>query len=132
MYSGKSSGFIRSSSLPIFCCSFSVSSIGYNLHILNINEISQCCILYFLEYLNCIVSFSQLTSGLCLTNQLYSKNIFMPFKFITTVSILFICLLISSFSGTNLVTSPFLIPSTLKTSNDLSISFVFIHFSFTS
>jgi len=45
------------------------------------------------------------------------------FKFITTVSIFFIYLLISSFSGTYLITSPFLVLFALKTLNDLFINF---------
>ena len=50
----------------------------------------------------------------------------------TATLILSICLLISSSSGTNLVTFPLLILSALKTSNDLSIGFIFIHSFFTS
>ena len=44
----------------------------------------------------------------------------------------FLCLLISSSSSTNIVTSLFLVPSALKTSNNLSIGSVLIYSSFTS
>ena len=92
-----------------------------------------CCILHFFGYLvNCIVSKFQFTSGLCLTNQLYPKNMSILFKFVTVVSIYSLCPLISSFSGTNYVISPFLVPSILKTLNDLSIGFVLVLSSFTS
>ena len=74
----------------------------------------------------------QFTSGLCLTNQLYLRNMSMLFKSVTAISICSICLLIFSSSSTNLVTFPFLVLSVLKTSNDLSISSVLILSFFTS
>jgi len=133
MYFSKSSGFIRFSFLPIACCSLSMSSVSCNLYVLDINVMSYYCVLYYFGHLiNYIVLVFQFTSRLYLTNQLFPKNMFMPFKSMTTVSILFICLLISSSSGTNLVTSLLLVPFVLKTLNDLFISSVFICSFFTS
>jgi len=133
MYFIKSSRFVGSSSLPISCFLLSVSSISCSLYILNVNEMSWCYILYSLGYLaNCIVLIFQFTSGLYLTNQLYSKNISVSFKSITAMLIFSVCLLISHSSGTNLVTSSFLVLSALKTSNYLFISSIFICSSFTS
>jgi len=110
----------------------SMSSVACNLYVLDMNVMSCYCVLHFLGHLiNCIALVFQFTSGLYLTNQLFPKNMFMLFKSMTTMSILFICLLISSSSGTNLVTFPFLIPSVLKTLN-LFISSVFICSFFTS
>ena len=74
----------------------------------------------------------QFTSGLCLTNQSYPRNMSMLFKFITIVSICFLCSLILTSNSVNLVTSPFLVLSTLKTLNDLSIGSILIFSSFTS
>ena len=89
--------------------------------------------MHSLRYLvNHIVPLSQFTSGFCLTNQSYTKNMFMPFKSVTTVSIFPVCLLISSSSGTNIVTSSFLVPFVLRTLNYLSIGFVLIYSSFAS
>ena len=51
---------------------------------------------------------------------------------ITTISICFLYLLILTSSSTNLVTSPFLVLSVLKTSNNLFIGSVLILYSFTS
>ena len=133
MYFIKSSRFVGSSSLPISCFFLSVSSISCSLYILNVNEMSWCYILYSLGYLaNCIVLIFQFTSGLYLTNQLYFKNISVSFKSITAMLIFSVCLLISHSSGTNLVTSSFLVLSALKTSNYLFISSIFICSSFTS
>ena len=133
MYSSKSSRFVGSSSLPISCFILSVSSISYSLYVHNVNEISWCYILYSLGYLvNYIVFIFQFTPRLCLTNQLYSKNISVLFKSITAISILSVCLLISHSSSINLVTSSFLVLSVLKTSNDLFNSFIFICSFFTS
>jgi len=56
----------------------------------------------------------------------------MLFKFMTTVSIYFLYLLISTSSGINCVTSLFLVLFILKTSNDLFISSVLIFSFFTS
>ena len=87
---------------------------------------------YILQhFVNYIVSVFQFTSGLCLANQLYSKNMFILFKSITTILILSMYSLISSSSSTNLVASPFLVLSALKTLNNLSIGSIFIHSSFT-
>ena len=97
IYSSKSFRFIRSSSLPISCCPLFVSSIDCNLCVLDMNSISWCCILHSFRHLvNCIVPIFQFMSGLCLTNQSYPKNMSMLFKYMTTVSILSICPLISS------------------------------------
>jgi len=79
IYSGRFSEFVRSNSLPISCCLLSYISVTYTLHILN--DISWCYILYIFGYLiNYIVPKFQFTSGLCLTSQLYPKNIFILFK----------------------------------------------------
>ena len=67
-----------------------------------------------------------------LTNQSYPKNMFVPFKSVTIMSIFSVCPLISSSSSTNLVTSPFLVLSALKILNNQSISSVLICFFFTS
>ena len=72
------------------------------------------------------------TSRLCLTSQLYPKNISILFKFITNVFILSMYPSIFSSSGVNLVTFPFLVPSVLKILNNLSIGFILIFLSFTS
>ena len=80
----------------------------------------------FGHLVNYIVPVLQFTSILCLTNQLYPKNISIPFKSMTTALICSLCLLISTSSGTNWVTSPFFVPFVLKTLNDLSIGSVFI------
>jgi len=40
MYSGKSSGFVWSSSFPIYYCSLSMSSIGYTLLVSDVNAMS--------------------------------------------------------------------------------------------
>ena len=74
----------------------------------------------------------QFTSGLYLTNQLYSKNISVLFKSMTTALICFLCSLISTSISVYHVTSLFLISSTLKTLNNLSIHSVLILSSFTS
>ena len=67
-----------------------------------------------------------------MTNQLYSKNMSILFKSMTTVLIRSLCLLILTSSGANHVTSPFFVPSALKTLNDLFIGSVLILSSFTS
>jgi len=56
----------------------------------------------------------------------------MLFRFITAVLIFSICLLISSSSGANHVTSLFLVPFILKTLNNLNISSILIYSSFIS
>ena len=113
MYSGRSFRFVRSGSLPIFCYSLSYVSVACTLLVLNV--IFWCLVLYIFRYLiNHIVSLSQFTSGLCLTNQLCFKNMSVLFKSITTILIYFLCLLILILSSTNLVTSLFLISSALN------------------
>ena len=74
-----------------------------------------------------MVPIFQFTSRLCLTNQLCPRNMFMLFKSVTAMSIYSLCLLISTSSSANHVTFPFLVPSVLKTSNNMSASFVLIH-----
>ena len=89
--------------------------------------------MHIFEYLvNHIVPVLQFTSGLCLTNQSYPKNISIPFRSMTAASICSLCSLISTSSGTNQVTSSFFVPSVLKTLNDLSIGSVLIFSSLTS
>ena len=133
MYSGRSSKLVRSGSFSMFCCSLSWLSISYIFYVFDVNNMFWCCILHFFGYLvNCIVPKFQFTSGLCLTNQLYSKNMSILFKSVTAISIYSLCPLISSFSGTNYVISLFLGTSILKTLNDLFIGFVLVLSFFTS
>ena len=87
---------------------------------------------FFGHFVNYITSMFQFTSGLCLTNQLYPGNMSVLFKSVTTTLICSLYLLISTSNSMYHVTSPFLVASTLKTSNNLSISFVLIFSSFTS
>ena len=63
---------------------------------------------------------------MCFTNQLYPKNMSVPFRSVTAASIHSLCPLISTSSGTNLVTSPFFVPSALETLKDLSIGSILI------
>ena len=86
----------------------------------------------FGHLVNHIVPLFQFTSGLCFTNQSYSKNISVSFKSVTTALICSLYLLISTFSSTNHITSPFFVPSVLKTLNDLFISSILILSSLTS
>jgi len=131
MQSGRFFGFIGSDSFSISWCPLSWLSIGYILLVLN--DISWYYILHVLgHFINYIFSIFQFTSGLCLTNQLYSKNMSMPFKSMTAISMFFLCLFISTSSGAYHVTSSFLVPSVLKTSNNLSIGSILIFSSFTS
>ena len=131
MYSGRYSRFVRSGSLPISCYSLSYFSVACALLVLNV--IFWCLVLYIFRYLiNHIVSLSQFTSGLCLTNQLCFKNMSVLFKSITTILIYFLCPLILILSSINLVTSLFLISSTLNTSNEISTGFVLILSSLTN
>jgi len=81
---------------------------------------------------NFIVSLFQSTFGLCFTNQLYPKNMFMPFRSVTAVLIHSLCPLITTSNSANLVTSPFFVLSALKTSKDLSIGSVLIFPSLTN
>ena len=94
---------------------------------------SWCFVLHVLGHLmNCIVPLFQSISELCFTNQSYPKNMSVPFKSMTAALICSLCLLISTSSGTNRITSPFFVSSTLKTSNYLSIGSVVIFSSLTS
>jgi len=81
---------------------------------------------FFRHLINCIVSIFQFTSGLCLTNQLCPRNIFMLFKSVTSVLICSLYLLISTSSSANHVTSLFLVLSVLKTLNAISAGFILI------
>ena len=74
----------------------------------------------------------QLTSRLCLTSQLWSKNISILFKSITAASSVSLCPLISISRGIIFVTSPFFVPSVLKTLNEKFIGLVWILLSLTS
>ena len=131
MQSRRSSGFVRSSFFPIFCCSLSFSVVCVLLF--DINDMSWWFILQVLEHLvNFIVPLFQSTSGLCFTNQSYSKNMSMPFRSVTAASIRSLCPLIYTSSSTNLVTSLFFVPSALKTLKDLSIGSVLILSSLTN
>ena len=122
-----------SSSFPISCCLLSWSFVGCTLLFFNVKSISWCYVLHVFGHLvNHIISVSQFTSGLCLTNQSYPKNMFIPFKSMTAVSICSLCLLISTSSNVNYVTFPFFVPSILKTSNNLFIGSILIFSSLTS
>ena len=69
MYSGKSSGFVWSSSFPISYCSLFMSSIGYILLVFDVNAMSWYWVLYSFKYIvNCIVILFQFTSELCFAN----------------------------------------------------------------
>ena len=125
MYSERSSGFVRSSSLPISCYSLSCISIAYALLVLNVMfwwSVQHV----FGHLVNHIVPIFQFTSRLYLTNQSYPKNMSVLFRLVTAASIFFLCLLISTSSGTNHVTSPFLVLFVLKTLNTISADFVWI------
>ena len=131
MYSRRSSRFVRSGFLLISCCPLSWFSVDCILYILN--NIFWCYVLYIFGHLvNHIIPELQFTFILYLTSQSYSKNMLIPFKSITAVSICSLCPLSSILSGINLITSPFLVLSALKTSNDMSIDFILICSSLTS
>ena len=131
IYSGRFSGFVLSSSFPISLLSCSIIFIICVLLVLNL--ISWCFILQLPGHLiNFIVLFFQLTSGLCLISQLCPKNMSVLFRSVTATSSYFLCLLISISRGTTLVTSPFFVPSALKTLNEKLISVVCIFFFLTS
>jgi len=133
IYSGKSSGLVGSSFFLISCYSLSLLFVDYNLHILDVNIISWYLILYFFgHFVNYILIIFQFTSELYLTNQLYSRNMFMPFKPITAMLIHSMYLLISSSNDINYVTSLSLVLSILKTLNDLFIGFILIFSFFTN
>ena len=94
---------------------------------------SSCFIVQLPRHLvNLMVLFFQLNSRLCLTSQSCSKNMSVPFKFITAASNCFLWPLTSISRGTTLVTSPFFVPSALKTLNEKLSSFVCIFLSLTS
>jgi len=73
---------------------------------------------------NYILPSFQFTSVLCLTNQLYPRNMFISFRSITEALICFLYLLISTSSDAILVTSLFLVPSALNISKEKSTGFV--------
>jgi len=130
MYSGKFSRLVEFGSFSMSCCSLSLLSIGCSLCI---NDMSWCCILHsFGHLLNYIVLVFQFTSGLCLTNQSYSRNMSVLFKSITAASICSVCPFISSSSSANHVTSSFLVLSVLKTLKYLFIGSILILSSFTN
>ena len=132
MQSERSSRFVGSGYFSISCCPLSLSSIVYVLQFLDVNDMSQCFVLHVFEYLvNFIILLFQFISRLCFTSQLYSRNISMLFKFITTTSICFLYLSISTSSSANRITSLFFVLSVLKTLNDLSNSSVLIFSSLT-
>ena len=125
IYSSKYFEFIKYSFLLIFCCSLFVSSVGCSLYILDVNKMSWCCILHSVKhFVNHIVSIFQFTSRLCSANQLYPKNMSVPFNSMTSISILFTYPLISSSSGANIVIFLFLVLSVLKILNNLFIGSV--------
>ena len=131
MYSGRSSGLVLSGSLPISPLSCSVLSIAICLLVLN--RISSYFIMQCPEHLvNCIVLFFQLTSGLCLTSQLWPRNISVLSRSVTAASSCSVCPLILISRGATLVTSLFFVPSVLKTSNEKLIGFVGIFLSLTN
>ena len=112
-------------SLPISLLFCSVISIAFVLLVLNL--MSSCFIVQLPRYLvNLIVLFFQLTSGLCLTSQLYPKNMSVLFESVTVVSNCFLWPLILISRGATLVTSPFFVLFALKTSNEKLIGFVYI------
>jgi len=78
------------------------------------------------------VNFIVLLFQLCLTSQSCPRNMSVPFRSITAASNHSLCLLTLISRGATLVTSPFLVPSALKTSNKKFIGFVGIIFSLTS
>ena len=125
IYSGKSTGFVLSSSFPISPLSCVVISIVCVLLVLNL--MSWCFIVQLSRYLvNFIVPLFQLTSGLYLTSQLCLRNISVPFKSVTAASSCFLCPFISTSRGAILVTSLFFVPSVLNTSNEKFIGLVWI------
>ena len=136
MYSSRSSKFIGSSFFFISWYFLSISFIGIILLALNLNKMFWYCILYFFgHFVNHIISLFQLASNrLCLTNQLYSKNMSMQFKFITTTSIFSIYLLVSSSNSANWVTLWFLllVLAVLKVLNSLGSGVILIYSFFTS
>ena len=126
IYSRKSFGFVGSSFLLISYCS--LSSVSIVCALLTLNIMSWYYVLYIFGHLvNHIVSIFQFTSRLCSTSQLYLRNMSVLFKLVTTMSIHSLCLLISTLNSTNCIISPFLVPSTLETSNAMSAGFILIH-----
>ena len=70
---------------------------------------------FFGHFVNYTVLIFQFTSGFCLINQSYSKNMSMLFKSMIATSIHFLYPLIMTSIDVYYVISPFLVPSTLKT-----------------
>ena len=97
-----------------WCNSFSLI-FKQNILVLYLVFIWTSCKPYYL--------FVPITSRICLINQSYSKNISVPFRPITTMSIF------SSSNSTNWVTLwfPLLVPSTLSVSNSLGSGAVLIY-----
>ena len=116
MYSDKSSGFVLSGFFPISSLSyFLLSIVSVVLILLDLNYMSLCFIVQFPGYLvNLIIPFFQLTSGLCLTNQLCPRNMSIPFRSVTATSKISLCPLISISRDAILVTSPFFVPLALE------------------
>ena len=128
MYSSKSSGFVLSSSLPTSPLSCFISFV-----LLELNHISLCIIVQLPGHLmNLIVPFFQLTSGLCLTNQLCPKNMSVLSKSVTAASSFYLWLLILISRGATLVTSLFFVLSMLHTLKEKLIDFIWIFLSLTS
>ena len=134
MYSDKSFKFVLSGSFPISSLSYSLLSIvSVVLILLDLNHMSLCFIIQFPGYLvNLIIPFFQLTSGLCLTNQLCPRNMSVPSRSITAASKVSLCLLISISRDATLVTSLFFVPLALNTSKEKFIGLVWILLSLTS
>ena len=120
-----------SGSLPTLPLSYSILFVAVCLLVLN--QMSSCFIVQCPGHLvNRIITFFQLTSGLCLTSQSWPRNISILSRFVTAASSCSVCLLILISRGATFVTSPFFVPSTLKTSNEKSIGFVGIFLSLTN
>ena len=134
IYSSKSSGFVLSGSFLISLLSYSLLSIIFvALVLLELNCMFLCVIVQFPEHLvNLMVLFFQLISRLCLTSQLCPKNMSILSKSVTAASRVSLCPLISISRGTILIISPFFVLSTLNTSKEKSIGFIWILLSLTS
>ena len=126
MYSGKSSGFILSSSFPIsLLFSVVVSLVSISFILLVLNHMSLCFIVQYSGHpVNLMVPFFQLTSGLCLTSQSCPKNMLVLSRSITAASRISLCPLISISRDATLVTSLFFVSSALKTSKEKFIDLV--------
>ena len=134
IYSSKSSGSVLSGFFlisPLSC--FLLSVVFVALVLLELNHMSLCFIVQFPGHLvNLIIPFFQLTSGLCLTNQLCPRNMSVPSRSVTPASKVSLCPLISIPRGATLVTSLFFVPLVLNTSNKKFIGLVWILLSLTS